>query len=222
MKCSRNELTALMRKAAIGSGCAIGVAGDIAQAACTLQAANYNGLMLFLSSLDALTEEHEQVSGQADSVDSRFSTVTIARQGPSVFDVLIAQNGTQKTALELGSIDVPFLLVGLAVNRCIVNCHTGISQKIELTFSNGARARVSNSAIMLCGDIPEASCSARVMFDTTAEPFVNSRAPAETTAALSVDEEQWHHCSRLAALTYVASTEASHLSGAGAGLTDND
>ncbi|MBX2883705.1 MAG: DUF3726 domain-containing protein [Granulosicoccus sp.] len=217
MKCSRNELTAIMRKAAIGSGCAVGVADEIARAACTLQASGYDGISLLLTALDACVDAPQEINRNVFDVDTWFPAVTIARTGPSVFDALLLQSQAGHTELSLSSIDVPFLLAGLAANRCMEQ-----ALKFTIAFSCGAEAVVSRSGITLEGVIPMGPCDGRVMLYRDAGVTADSVSTETQALSLDVDTTLWNRCAVLAAHTYVRSTEASRLDGAGAGLTDND
>lgn len=217
MKCSRNELTALMYKAAVGSGCAIAIADEIARAACSLQRFGYQGVELFLAALDARKAETDKTLQRGASIDSWFATVTLAMNGPSVFDALCLDTNPDQFTLQLRSVDVPFLLVGLAVERSAEqHC------RFNIVFSEGATALVSHTAISVSGEIPMQPCCAElIVFDNEAV-VTSTRAPIASSLALDVDDHLWLRCKKLASLTHVPSTEASRLAGAGAGLTDND
>ena len=222
MKCSRNELTALMYKAAIGSGCATAVADEIARAACSLQCLDYPGVELLLDALDARksvldNSVPEKIQVQFSTEESLFSTVTVAQDGPSVFDVVHAQSEVEQHALPLFSIDIPLLLVGLAVQRS-----AELQACYKIRYSNGAIALIGRKGVSVEGEIPDQSCDGELKVVTGEETFSNLRTTLAPESAVDVDDLLWNRCKLLAEFTYVPSTEASRLAGAGAGLTDND
>ncbi len=166
MICSQNEIVAVIYKAAIGSGLAVGIAQDLAQAGALLCAEGKPGVALAIESFD------EDVASWC-----------------SAFDLLACGSQTEVTVVLEAAADVLWAL-GVLAGRAY-----GITYHHEVA---------SGTAVVTCvAGAPAAWI-------------------AGSTGAVEVAEADLERAHALAHKTYVPATEASRISGAGAGLTDND
>lgn len=170
MICSQNEITAVLYKAAIGSGLSVGLAQDLAKVGAWLCSTGRPGLGLSLDAMDS------DIGAWCSSFD------------------LLASEAVKEVKLQAPvSLE---LLEGFA--------HLAGSN-YELTYN--VEPDQDGGAIVTC--TPLASGSEGI-------------APKSQVEQIEVDPKQLERAQSLAHKTYVPATDESRLSGAGAGLTDND
>lgn len=205
MICSLNEIGGMLRKAAMGSGYPVGLADALALAGVWLCAHDLDGVG---ATLDALQ------GGFAKDLDLRQDdgTLTVAkarvgRCGVSALE-LLSSGEIRRTVLEAP--DSIMLLVGLA------GAAAG-DQKAYAFNTGGRETTIVDGGGLTGGRIDPAANKIEVEL---AEPQSDARPPSPHGVA--VDEKQWDSIGELAARIYVPATDESRLSGAGAGLTDND
>jgi len=186
MICSINEIRAVLRKAAMGSGFPAGLADAIAAAGVWLCAHGRDGLGAVLAAVDGGYEA--EVAVERDGATVTFAGARVGRCGPSAFE-LIAAGDADEVIIE--DPDSPTLLEGMA----------GVASTRTATFVT--TPTVDGRFTVVCAAVGEAS-------------------PFAIRTVVAVDEEQFATASALAARILVPATDESRLSGAGAGLTDND
>ena len=185
MICSLNEISAMLRKAAMGSGFPVGLADAIAAAGVWLCANDLDGVAAALDAVDGGYDPAVRVVREDRTVT--FRDARVGRCGVSVFE-LLAAGSADRVVVE--DPDSPLLLEGMA----------GVAGS-TFALSNGDGAN-------------------RVSIEV--ELSAPSDAQGARSTAVEVDAQAWAAAGELAARVYVPATEESRLSGAGAGLTDND
>lgn len=212
MICSLNEIGSTLRKAAVGSGYPVGLAADIAAAGVWLCARDLDGVDAVLASIGSGFES--DTDWAPDGTVLQVGDASISRFGTSFLELLAAKE-VERVVVERA--DSPLLLVGLA------GVVAGASQtRFELSVGTGLTVVVSPRTVhptvgvvgLESGPITIVEFDERGDGETT-EPF-------PTVHGVEVSEHQLAVAMKLAARTYVPATEASRMSGAGAGLSDND
>ncbi len=206
MICSLNEIGGLLRKAAMGSGYPVGLADAMSAAGVWLCARDLDGVGAVLAALDGGFEPTLEL--QRDHETLTIANASIGRCGASVPE-LLASGEVGRIVLE--DPDSLMLLVGMAGVAATVG-----STAFALTTGEGHSAIVDSNG--LSGGRMDA-----VVGKVEIE-LAESRSQPSSSAhgAVSVNDQQWERVSSLAARVYVPATDESRLSGAGAGLTDND
>lgn len=208
---SLNEVEALARKAARGSGFAWGIAEEAGKAARWLCASNVDGcaaLADYLAECDgADLSDGVQVQGRRWTSGTEPLCPLLAGVALSDF-----ADRLKDGELRLEKVAQPILLAPFAAFS---------AQQLEVPVRlawNEACVFTDGTSLAIRGEIRAASAhvTARVesRFDQAQRQPACSRADPDTHS-LAVLE-------RLAHRTYAPATEASRLSGAGAGLSDND
>ncbi|MEP1442622.1 MAG: DUF3726 domain-containing protein [Hyphomicrobiales bacterium] len=206
---SLNEISATLRKAAVGSGFDVGRAQDIAAAGCWLISSGYDGAGAVLKAIEA---GPQPIS--FDGENSHFQNVHVASCGLAAVDIV---EGSERFVVSYNPLDVPELLLGFVGVASAANDN-------DYTIAFG-----SKGGVLLC-----------VEPDTSLDDFFGDKAAKMTLwtvrqgVVISKDDqisqedehrmdlETWVKLLDLAQKTYVPASEASRLSGAGAGLVDND
>ncbi|MDG1410355.1 MAG: DUF3726 domain-containing protein [Acidimicrobiales bacterium] len=202
--CSINETGAILRKAAVGSGFPIGLADVISAAGVWLCVRDLDGIGAVLEVLDA--GYPTSVAARRNGALITVSHARTGRSGVSLIELLIAGE-VERVIIE--NSDSIMLLAGMAG---VAATNSGVAFAFTI---DGESIIIDSRRIEASG----LSGSSRVEIEIT-EPRLQPFQPLRS--ALVVDEEQWESISGLAARIYVPATEESRLSGAGAGLTDND
>jgi len=121
LRCSHNELTALLTKAAVASGCPFGVAEEVARAGCLLQAQNAEGVAITLSALERVSRERSSGNGDTGFAASRcreFAHLCVAIEGLALLDVVIAAGlEPEPASISVEEVDSPALLLAMMVVR---------------------------------------------------------------------------------------------------------
>ncbi len=202
---SLNEIRMTVQKAAVGAGLPAGIAEDVGRAAAWLSARGLDGAGAALAGIRA-TSSGTHDAGAADQCARAVS------EGIAALDqvALSAPDATVK----LSGLDAPALFLGLAANAA---ADYGLC--FEIGFGNGGVVLCSPGGTRMPEGMSDSGCNITI----TAKPdSLCDNDPSPTTDGVVVGESLWAEVSTLAARTYVPSTEASRLAGAGAGLTDND
>ena len=223
MKCSLNEIELNSRKAARGCGLPWGVADEAGKAVRWLHAFGLDAVTGYATLLDQ--HDHSNYLDYAPlSLEgiwhSRSEILSPIMTGISLCDCLEIM--TQRT-IETADIARPLLAAGFLGQAALDK-----EQAVRISWSNVSlvlyrdELRVSGKP----ADLYVASASS-----LTCERLSDAgdRELAEFGASLDlnigdavVDASAWTRLSEYAHRTYVEATEASRLSGAGAGLDDND
>ncbi len=209
MRRSLYEIETLLRKAAIGAGLPVGLAQDMAGAGRWLAGCGVDGLAACLRAItgyDGVPEMQETAAGKI-----AFANAALAGAGPSAIDFLLSEG--KNLAVRLDDMDAPLLMIGLAGAAA-----AGNGLDIEMAFSDGPQLTVSPQGIS--GDRPPKWPGSVVLRIRGASSGATVEGAA--TGGLDVDETAYQALSVLAAQTMVPESRESLLSGAGAGLTDND
>ncbi len=214
MRFSINEVETLVRKAALGAGLDPGRADELADAAVWL-----TGLQVpvFDIAHRALTSDAgAPITLAEDGTSAACPSSSAARVGMSAIDLLLAK--PTDFTVTLDAVDEPLLVTALAA---VAARRHGSAFEIET-----GRAKI---AVQPDG-IPDlapliAERNLRMVLRRTGK---NASATAEPTASScrydpeSLSDNGFASLERLAHQTYVPASERSRISGAGAGLTDND
>ncbi len=202
---SVNEIRTTVQKAAVGSGLPPGIAEDVGRAAAWLSARGLDGVGAALAAIGA-------TPGGTHDAGTAGQRTRVVSEGVSALDqvALSAPDATVK----LSGLDAPALFLGLAANAA---ADYGLG--FEISFGDGGTVICSPEGTRMSEGIPDPGCDVTI----TAKPdSLCDNEPLPTTDGVVVDDKSWAEAAALAAKTYVPSTEASRLAGAGAGLTDND
>ncbi len=205
MKLSLNEVEMTMRKAARGTGLALGLAEDLGRAAAWLARVGQDGTGLGLAGL-----ESTQVGGQGQVFPDglvQFDAARVVRDCPSALDFLVASGDP----VHMTDVDVPGLVAGLA--GVVATEHY-----LRITLACAGHGDLIVEAGGLIGVLP----MDRVDIVLTCEAAEKVETPTSPTKDITARADVWERLSALAFKTYVPESEASRLAGAGAGLLDND
>lgn len=209
MHCSRNELTALAIKVARARGFSYGVAEDLGRATAWLAASGHDGLGAVLATRPAPGID---VDWQVDVAHAAGGST--GSHGPAIID-LVAINTHQDAMpqqVTFSGFDSPLLLVGL----CAIAAQ---SHTVEFDCASGAGdSLVVNPTGTKCSG----SGDWRGDITVRCRPAESTGRPQKVDGDIVINKKRWEQAALVAAETYVPATDASRMSGAGAGLTDND
>lgn len=189
---SYNEILNTARKAASGAGLAFGVAEEIGQAAVWLSRHGLDGLRIVIDAVD--------VPGCAQVLN-----------GLSVIDLLQAHEDPPAREIDTGA--CALLILGLAG---AAEATTGIRFAVRTGPSTMALRNADKTGLLALQHAPVITLE-RLTGTGSDEP-VHARMPRPPATDLAT----FNAASALAAKTYVPASEASRLTGAGAGTSDND
>jgi len=217
---SLNEIEAMGKRAARGAGLAWGIAEEAGKATRWLTARGYPGASLLA---DTLTRNDKQNYFELAPKDT--DSIWQAPAGslcPLITGVALCDRAVEVAngrVIELGMTAQPLLLAPYIAGAANL---TGTSLAISwddvvmiLTPTDIAIDGNHDSLTMRSTD--------RVLcrkVDELAEPALSS--PSSREAGRDVDATTWSRLAAFAQRTFAPSTEASRLSGAGAGLSDNN
>jgi len=206
MNLSLNEIEGGVRKAALGAGLSVGLADDTGRAVAVLQAYGFDGISAALAGFANTGLAARPVIKNSDAT---FDAGNPIPNAVSALDLVAA--GVVKRVL-MRAIEAPLLVVGLAA---IAAQDQGGGFVVGVGSSGFALVSGGGIAIegVLASGVTEVTIS-RSRPDGTVRPRPDH--------IPDVPPAIWAQVQALAALTYVPATEASRLSGAGAGMTDND
>ena len=218
MKRSLNEIEQTCRKAARGSGLPWGVADETGRAIRWLQAFQLDGV----SSLAALLESvdhHRPVDYAPESLDGVWhgpnNVLGPIMTGLALSDCMGLMQGR---SIETGEIAWPVLVTGFVG-------HTLLNREQSVTISwLSIGLSICRDRLTIIGDMGDLYTDRAGRLTCEKLPYGGDsgvgRAPG--VGDTRVDAQAWEKLENRAHLTYVKATEASRLSGAGAGLNDND
>ena len=200
---SLNEIENMVRKAACGAGLAFGLAQDAGRAAAIAQAAGLDGVKAAYLGLTVTTPLQIDPPLPAGVEASQIAACIAA------LDSLAAGLCARVKIRHL--VSAP-MLAALAVV-------TAREQAVafRIIFDSG-ECHASAQGLVDAAKLPEGKCD--LTLECVAPPKEQSSAPA--AAPPSHNSAHWQTLAALAARTYVPESAQSRLSGAGAGLTDND
>ena len=218
MKRSLNEIEQTCRKAARGSGLPWGVADDTGRAIRWLHAFQLDGV----SSLVALLErfDHQRpVDYAPESLDGvwqgPYNVLSPIMTGLALSDCMGLM---QERSIETREIACPILAAGY-VGQTILNREQSVTvgwSSIGLSIYRDRLTIIGDKGDLYTDRSDRLICE-KASFDRDCG---DSQYPQ--VGDTRVNAEAWEKLENRAHLTYVKATEASRLSGAGAGLNDND
>ena len=206
-----NEVESLLKKAAIGAGFSVGHAMTIASA----------GVWLGRRGLPACDIVYRAISGgPRESVlrsvdgDMVFETARVGVDGVAGIDLLLA--GVARDVVTLEGLDEPRLLIGLAGRAARAHGVGFVIATEEDEVVIGGGSEIDGVKVQIASS---RSVELRLRRDLSGDDnavLATRYDPAENA------DGSWSQIEQLAQKTYVPASDASRLSGAGAGLTDND
>ena len=211
---SLNEIEAAAGKAARGAGFSWGLAEEAAMAARWLAERGFDWLPALLDVLDGACAG--EIAVEEGSIRSRTASAPVC---PLAAGAYLADLGSRAVPMRLHHVRRPLYLLPFAarisarMNAPIAVDLGGAKLRLDGDAVHGVpadlaklAAPVSDAALMLCAGKPglDAACL---------RGGVNGRV---------VDDALWQRLAEWEARTYVAASTSSRLTGAGAGLTDND
>ncbi|MGB0504827.1 MAG: DUF3726 domain-containing protein [Pikeienuella sp.] len=196
---ARSELEGAVRKAALGLKWSGGLADEANAAVAWL---GRQGLLNLAAMNNALEASGDGALDESDG-GLKLNYQSIVRVGPSVFDLVKAGSAPVSVEVDTGL----ELLAGYAAIAAN-------GDAFRLSW-DGGEAVIAAHGAALDGPLP------------TEGAVTVSQADADEVAESGVDQievttEDWAKLQKLASTYYVIATEENRLSGAGAGLNDND
>ena len=218
MKRSLNEIEQTCRKAARGSGLPWGVADETGRAIRWLQAFQLDGVSSLVALLESV-DHHRPVDYAPESLDGVWhgpnNVLSPIMTGLALSDCMGLMQGR---SIETGEIAWPVLVTGFVG-------HTLLNREQSVTISwLSIGLSICRDRLTIIGDMGDLYTDRAGWLTCEKLPYDGdsgvSRAPG--VGDTRVDAQTWEKLENRAHLTYVKATEASRLSGAGAGLNDND
>ena len=218
MKRSLNEIEQTCRKAARGSGLPWGVADETGRAIRWLQAFQLDGVSSLVALLESV-DHHRPVDYAPESLDGVWhgpnNVLSPIMTGLALSDCMGLMQGR---SIETGEIAWPVLVTGFVG-------HTLLNREQSVTIGwLSIGLSICRDRLTIIGDMGDLYTDRAGWLTCEKLPYDGdsgvSRAPG--VGDTRVDAQTWEKLENRAHLTYVKATESSRLSGAGAGLNDND
>ena len=218
MKRSLNEIEQTCRKAARGSGLPWGVADETGRAIRWLQAFQLDGVSSLVALLESV-DHHRPVDYAPESLDGVWhgpnNVLSPIMTGLALSDCMGLMQGR---SIETGEIAWPVLVTGFVG-------HTLLNREQSVTIGwLSIGLSICRDRLTIIGDMGDLYTDRAGWLTCEKLPYDGdsgvSRAPG--VGDTRVDAQAWEKLENRAHLTYVKATESSRLSGAGAGLNDND
>lgn len=228
---SLNEIEVTLRKAAIGMGLPLGIAEDTALAATWLAARGYPGIDLYHTALQHAVDHNGTARTLEREPGALVAKGPVAALwfGPAAVDHLClgARQGVP-AEIRADWIDYPLLCFAmLAVAAAEYDLRIAITWKRN--DQTDAIARCYDEKVSIAGtlSIGPGPLIMSLVAPSIADPPIarddfKARLARSLAQGVMVDEQLWAKISQLAARTLVPASETSRLSGAGAGILDND
>ena len=216
MAFSQNEIEAMCKRAARGAGLSWGIAEEAGKAARWLSAHDLPGP-------EALAEILTRNDGKSydDLVPISVENTWRARSGhlcPLISGAALSDRAALLAGghpIKLGPTSLPLLIAPYAAGAARQS-----DGQLDLTWS-GVVMTISAERVSIDGDF--AAVTVRGTEAVTCALSARSvNSVLTTTRGQTIDAETWSRLSAFAQRTFAPATEASRLSGAGAGLADND
>jgi hypothetical protein len=211
MNVSSNEIESTVYKAVRGAGRAWGEAEEAAAAARWLAARN---LPWADSLLDLLARPRERVDPSVASLGGQVAGSPICPLSVGLFvsDVL----GPGKT-LSLGPIDWPVWVLPFAARLAVHECFVAVTSEGEVAVLRDGSVCLSSGFVQTVR--ANLKISVGVGVPTPASGFAEAQVWNGPT---EIEARAWRDLDRLCVRTYVAASLRSRVSGAGAGLRDDN
>lgn len=208
---SLNELESLLKKAAVGAGFPVGHAVAIAAAGVWLARRGIPVCEVVVRTIAGGMGDCQVVR---DKGGATFQPARAGMAGPPAIDLLLADVGDETATLQ--DVDEPVLLLGLA----------GVAGKAnQVGFaiaSTEGDIVVDDVAAMPSPDWIVAAKRRMTLRLLTDRPPSRETDLASRYDPMACGDSGWEALEALAYKTYVPASDQSRISGAGAGLTDND
>ncbi len=230
MRCSLNEIEQTSRKAAKGCGLPWGVADEVGKACARLHAFNIDGVAALVAVLK--TQDHAQYCRYSpQSLDQIWrapeGTLSPIMAGLSLCDCRYLLAGAP---IETGNMIYPILVAGLIGQ---LRLHDGGHDRdcpIRLGWNN-IELTIRPHQLEINGSLEDldAMQTSGLMCQLPAAASIKKRGSGRACfirklhiGDVEVSSEAWAFLNTLSHRTYVQATEENRMSGAGAGLNDND
>lgn len=222
MALSLNQVEHTARKAVRGAGLPWGLAEDAGRAVRWLEMLDLPGMQWLSQLLQRMP--HDQFEslriGMADDVwRSTSEVMSPLLAGPSLMDWLGMQRAGTPSSITLNDVACPGLCAGYMAMA--VNYH---DLAASLAFS-GSTMIMSEEGLVVAGEHQSLECEQTQRVVVTmleSRPAVDGDLHTARVGSRDIDPCALSMLESLAHKTYVEASEASRLSGAGAGLQDND
>ncbi len=218
MKRSLNEIEQTCRKAARGSGLPWGVADDTGRAVRWLHAFQLDGVSSLIALLERF-DHHRPVDYAPESLDGiwqgPYNVLSPIMTGLALSDCMGLMQGR---SIETREIACPILVAGY-IGQTVLNKGQSVTTgwlSISLSIDRDRLTIIGDKGDLYTDRAGRLTCE-KAPFDRDCG---GSRYPR--VGDTRVNAGAWEKLENRAQLTYVKATEASRLSGAGAGLNDND
>ena len=218
MKRSLNEIEQTCRKAARGSGLPWGVADETGRAIRWLQAFQLDGVSSLVALLESV-DHHRPVDYAPESLDGVWhgpnNVLSPIMTGLALSDCMGLMQGR---SIETGEIAWPVLVTGFLG-------HTLLSREQSVTIGwLSISLSICRDRLTIIGDMGDLYTDRAGRLTCEKLPYDGDSGVGRASGIgdTRVNAQAWEKLENRAHLTYVKATEASRLSGAGAGLNDND
>ncbi len=231
MHVSLSELENTLVKAVTGLGLPLGTGEEAGRAARQAALDGWNALPAFVSALETLAGGVSGAFDQATAAEGLFrsadSSVALSAllAAPPACDLLLASDAP----ITLERLDCPGVVLAQVRGRLVTSplmdhvffaCGDGEGESLSgLCCAAGSRSPGDAPAKLFEAGPQTVTLSTTATPPTTPPRFAPSRALLE---GVELEDDLWRRLYRFYARTLVEASETSRLSGAGAGLTDND
>ncbi|MGF1562586.1 MAG: DUF3726 domain-containing protein [Geminicoccaceae bacterium] len=231
---SLGEIDTTVRKAAIGSGAALGLAEDLGRYAAWLAARHLPGLQAALCVLEAFEENGLT---PLHLVDLTAATTALPRGqsalmvAPFVQDTLTLHGQAgQSTRIELPALTAPLLCLPAAAMAAqtlpvTVQLRIGCNGDAFEAHCRSDRVTIAGTLPVTIGDVSiqthDRQRAAAIQPPSSSDPLGQAW-QTSVTEGVPTDDTLWHALSERAARTMVPASATSRALGAGAGAIDND
>jgi hypothetical protein len=211
---SLNEIEALSKRAARGSGLSWGLAEEAAKGTRWLASFGLPGPEL-LADLLELNDRRAEIDVSPMSLDGVWAAPA-GRMSPLISGASLSDCAGRLLALgqiQLQSVSYPLLLVPFLGGAAL-----RLKQPVSAAWEG---ARLTTDGHQLCVQGDDALLTNHATLVTVSAP-AQMLGPKEPVMRAQVSPESWARLSGFAHRTFAPATEESRMRGAGAGLSDND
>ncbi|MEM7206298.1 MAG: DUF3726 domain-containing protein [Pseudomonadota bacterium] len=235
MKVSLNEIQATAQKAVSGAGHPYGIAEEMGFAARWLCQHGLRGAEKLLHALERHTAANCRIDQDGGSIRVQGGddqTLSALDTGVSMIELLIAHKSSKKSVVAASIahplLAIPFAARAAAQNDSICLSWTTIDHsEVAAEFNDaGVTVRAFDPFTLIQARGDNVTCQwgayqqdVPVLYSND---YLNAQSRTSIADGCSVDEQVWKKLVALAHRTYVPISDQSRLTGAGAGLNDND
>ncbi|MGJ5620155.1 DUF3726 domain-containing protein [Sulfitobacter sp. MF3-043] len=214
MTFSLNEIEALSKRAARGSGLSWGLAEEAAKGTRWLASFDLPGPQL-LANLLELNDRRAEIDVSPMSLEGVWKAPA-GRMSPLISGASLSDCAGRLLALgqiQLQSVSYPLLVVPFLGGAAL-----RLKTPVSVAWDG---VRLTTDGHQLCTEGQDGLSSDHTLLMTVSAPAV-MQGPKEPVIRAQVSSECWATLSRFAHRTFAPATDESRARGAGAGLTDND